>query len=100
MIVTALISRMSSRGDHDIRLEAVDDACVFINDWNRYLPGQSNARLQQFAAQALLIYGFQQARPGMTMHLDRQPGHPIDQWFRQQHSAFSVLTVLSALSPC
>ena len=34
----------------------------------------------------------------MAMHLDRQPDHPIGQWFRQQHNVLSVNTVFSALS--
>ncbi|MGA3400753.1 MAG: hypothetical protein ABSC95_16150 [Acetobacteraceae bacterium] len=31
----------------------------------------------------------------MAVHLDRQPDHPIGQWFRQQHNASSVITVFS-----
>jgi hypothetical protein len=31
----------------------------------------------------------------MAVHLDRQPDHPIGQWFRQKHNAASVNTVFS-----
>jgi len=31
----------------------------------------------------------------MAVQLDRQPDHPIGQWFRQQHNASSVITVFS-----
>jgi hypothetical protein len=67
---------------------------------NRDLPRKGDARLAQLVTQALLVYGFQQARAGMAMHLDRQSDHSIGQWFRQKHKTFSVITVFSALSPC
>jgi hypothetical protein len=86
--------------DDDNRLEAVADFRAPIEDGNCGLPGESNACVCQFSAQAQLIYGFQQSRAGMSVHLDRQPDHPIGQRFRKKHNAFSVSTVLSALPPC
>jgi len=92
--------------DDDIRLEAVADFRALVEDGNCDLPGEGNACVCQFSAQAQLIYGFQQSGAGMVpgldlgMHLDRQPDHPTGQWFRKQRNALSVSTVLSALSPC
>ena len=86
--------------DDDIRLEAVADFRALIEDGNCDLPGEGNACVCQFSAQAQLIYGFQQSGAGMSVHLDRQPDHPISQRFRKKHNAFSVSTVLSALPPC
>ena len=67
--------------DDDIRLESVTDRSALINDGDCDLPREGNARLCQFAAQALLVNGFQQAGAGTTVHLDRQPDHPIGQLF-------------------
>ena len=92
--------------DNDIRLEAVANFRALIEDGNCDLPGEGNACVRQFSAQAQLIYGFQQSGAGMVpgldpgIHLDRQPDHPIGQRFRKKHNTFSVSTVLSALSPC
>ena len=86
--------------DDDIRLAAVADCRALIEDGNCDRPGEGNAGVCQFPAQALPLYGFQQSGAGMSVHLDRQPDHPIGQRFRKKHNAFSVSTVLSALSPC
>jgi hypothetical protein len=86
--------------DDDIRLEAVADFRALIEDRNWDLSGKGNTCVRQFSAQAQLIYGFQQSGAGMSVHLDRQPDHPIGQGFRKKHNTFSVSTVLSALSPC
>jgi hypothetical protein len=71
-----------------------------IHDRNRDLPRKRNARLSQFAAQVLLVYGFQQAGAGMSVHLYRQSDQSIGRSFRYKHKTFSVITVFSALSPC
>jgi hypothetical protein len=73
--------------DDDIRLEAVADFRALIEDGNSGLPGEGNACVCQFSAQAQLIYGFQQSGAGMSVHLDRQPDHPIGQLFRKKHNA-------------
>ena len=63
------------------------------------LPGEGNACVCQFSAQARLICGFQQST-GMSVYLGCQPDHPICERFHRKHNAFSVSTVLFALSPC
>ena len=82
--------------DDDICLEAVADFFALIEDGNCDLPGEGYACVCQFSAQAQLIYGFQQSRAGMSVHLDREPDHPIGQRFRKKHNTFSVNTVFSA----
>ena len=77
-----------------------DDIRAFIEDGNCDLPGERDACVCQLSAQAQLIYGFQQSGAGMSVHLDRQPDHPIGQRFRKKHNAFSVNTVFSTLPPC
>jgi hypothetical protein len=92
--------------DDAIRFVAVTNWCALINVGNYDLPREGNARLFQFAAQALLVNGFQQAGAGAAMHRDRQSDHPIIRSVNgcarsiKKHKTFSVITVLSALSPC
>jgi len=86
--------------DDDIRLEAVAYFRALVEDGKCDLPGEGNACVCQFSAQAQLIYGFQHSGSGMSVHLDRQPDHPSSQGFRKKHNAFSVSTVLSTLPPC
>ena len=49
--------------DDDIPLEAVADFRALTEDGNCDLPGEANACVRQFPAQAHLIYGFQQSGP-------------------------------------
>jgi len=70
--------------DDDIRLEAVAGFRALIEDENSDLPGEGDACVCQFSAQAQLIYGFQQSGAGMSVHLDRRPDHPIGQRFRKK----------------
>jgi hypothetical protein len=86
--------------DDDIRLEAVAHFRALIKNRNCDLPGEGNASICQFLAQAQLLYGFQQSGAGVSVHLDRQPDHPICQRFRKKHKVVSVNTVFSALPPC
>jgi hypothetical protein len=55
--------------------------------------GHAQPRPRGFSWQAWFITGFQQAGTGMAVHLDRQPGHPIGQWLRQQYN-------VAPCSPC
>jgi len=82
--------------DNNIRLEAVADFRALIEDGNCDLPGEGNACVCQFSAQAQRIPTVR----GRYVGAPRSPTLLLDQRFRKKHNALSVSTVLSALPPC
>ena len=69
--------------DNDVSPEPLPDRHRLIDDRNANLPLERYARLAQFMTQALLVHRLEQTRPGMAMHLNRQPDNLFGQYPRQ-----------------
>jgi hypothetical protein len=58
---------------------------TFVNDGHRNLAGESDSRLMEFEAEALLINRFQQSWPQAPMQLDRKSDHRPGQLCTDKH---------------
>jgi hypothetical protein len=73
----------------NVRAKAFVELDAFVSNGNSRLPLEGASRLLQLMTEAALINGFQHARSGQPMHLDRQPDDSFGQFAGQQHSALS-----------